>query len=228
MSTARDVAPGTLVVYSDIGCPWSHAAIWRLWDARSRLGLESRVRFDLRAFPLELVNSRPTPKLTLDAEIPVAGALAPRAGWQIWQAPEWQYPSTTLPALEAVQAAKEQGLAASEELDLALRRAFFGESRCIALRPVILEAAAGCEGLDPDRLRDALDTGRARAAVIDQWMSASHFGVRGSPHVFLADGSDHFHPGVEIHWQGEEGEGFPTVDRDDPSAYEALLRRAVA
>ena len=222
----RDVAPGTIVVYSDIGCPWSHAAVWRLWDARSRLGLDDAVRFDHRAFPLELVNSRATPKLTLDAEIPGAGALAPRAGWQVWQAPDWQYPSTTLPALEAVQAAKEQGLGASEELDLALRRAFFGESRCVALRHVVLEAAATCDTVDVDRLRDALDGGRARNAVIDQWMAASRFGARGSPHVFLADGSDHFNPGVEIHWQGEEGEGFPIVDRDDPSAYEELLRRA--
>ncbi len=105
-SAVRDVARGTVVVYSDIGCPWSHAAVWRLWDARARLGLDEAVRFDFRAFPLELINSRPTPKLTLDAEIPVAGALAPRAGWQIWQAPDWQYPSTMLPALEAVQAAK--------------------------------------------------------------------------------------------------------------------------
>lgn len=225
---ARDVSRGTVVVYSDIACPWSHAAVWRLWDARSRLGLDDDVRFDHRAFPLELVNSRATPKLTLDAEIPVAGALAPRAGWQLWQAPEWQYPSTSLPALEAVQAAKEQGLAASEELDLALRRAFFGESRCIALRHVILELAGTCDTLDVGRLREALDTGRARAAVIEQWMSASRFGARGSPHVFLADGSDHFHPGVTIHWEGEEGEGFPMVDGDDPSAYDAILTRAAA
>lgn len=136
-----DVAAGTLVVYSDIACPWSHAAVYRLHETRRRLRLEGRVAFDHRAFPLELVNSRPTPRLELDAEIPVAGALAPRAGWQLWQAPASQYPVTTLPALEAVQAAKGQGLRASEELDRGLRRAFFGESRCISMRHVILEVA---------------------------------------------------------------------------------------
>jgi hypothetical protein len=48
----------------------------------------------MRAFPLELLNSQPTPKHTLDAEIPVVGALEPEAGWQEWQGPEHEYPAT--------------------------------------------------------------------------------------------------------------------------------------
>lgn len=49
----------------------------RLHRVRDELGLGDSVRFDHRVFPLELVNGRPTPRSTLDAEIPVAGALAP-------------------------------------------------------------------------------------------------------------------------------------------------------
>ena len=64
------VAPGTLAVWSDLGCPWSHAVVWRLHDARRRLGLEDRLRFDHHAFPLELFNSEPTPRWHIDVEAP--------------------------------------------------------------------------------------------------------------------------------------------------------------
>ena len=120
------VTPGTIQVWSDIGCPWAHAAVWRLWDARASLGLEEQVRFDHRVFPLELFNSQATPRNELEPEMPVCATLAPRAGWQTWSAAAWTYPATMLPAMEAVQAAKEQGLAVSEALDFGLRRAFWG------------------------------------------------------------------------------------------------------
>src|SRR5213078_466221 len=143
-----DVAPGTLVVYGDIACPWSHLCVHGLRKARARLGLKDKVDLDLRGFPLELFNERPTPKRTLDAEIPVVGALDPSAGWKTWQRPEFEYPVTTLPALEAVQAAKTQGLRASEDLGCALRHAFFAESRTISLVPVILDVAKQCARVD--------------------------------------------------------------------------------
>ena len=222
------VAPGTIAVWSDLHCPWSHVAVWRLWDARRRLGLSERVRFDHRIFPLELFNSEATPYATISAEVPVCGALAPRAGWQVWRAPMTDWPVTTLLPMEAVQAAKEQSLAASEELDRALRAAFFAESRCISLRHVILEVANDCEAVDAGALAAALDDGRARGRIAEDWQVARREGVRGSPHLFFADGSDAHNPGVTFHWEGEHGIGFPVVDADDPSAYEALLRRAAA
>jgi hypothetical protein len=184
------VAAGTVVIYSDIACPWTHVAMHRIHAARRRLGLEGRVALVHRAFPLELINRRPTPRRVLDAEIPVAGALAPDAGWQLWQAPDWEWPVTTLLALEAVRAAEVQSLRAAEELDLGLRRALFAQSRCISLLPVILDVAEG------------------------------------SPHLFLADGSSHFNPGVRVRWEGEHGRGFPVVEADDPSAVDAVLERA--
>jgi predicted DsbA family dithiol-disulfide isomerase len=218
----------TIVVWSDIGCPWAHAAVSRLHRFRHELDLDDRVCIDHRAFPLELVNERPTPKRTLDAEIPVVGAIEPEAGWKLWQAEEWTWPVTTLPALEAVQAAKAQSAAASEQLDRALRVAFFAESRCVSLRSVVLDVARSCDAVDVDRLAAALDDGRARRTVVDQWRSAEGEGVKGSPHVFLPDGTDAHNPGVEMHWEGEHGEGFPVVDRDDPDVYRALLASAVA
>src|SRR5947209_12106166 len=154
-----DVAAGTLVLYGDIACPWSHLCLQGLRRARHRLGLEEQVDLDLRGFPLELFNDRPTPKRTLDAEIPVVGRLDPSAGWQMWQRPEYEYPVTTLPALEAVQAAKAQSLRASEDLGRALRHAFFAESRTVSLVPVILDVAKGCDAVDVDAPAKALDEG---------------------------------------------------------------------
>lgn len=226
ISPTWDAAAGTIVVWSDIACPWSHVAVARLHRLRSELGLEGRVDFDHRAFPLELVNARPTPKTILDAEIPVAGRLEPAAGWQMWQRPEWTYAVTTLPALEAVQAAKEKSLAASADLDRALRVAFFAQSRCISLRSVILDVAAECPTVDADALADALDAGRARRAVMDQFEVATTDAVQGSPHLFLSDGTNAHNPGVDMHWEGEQGVGFPVVESDDPSVYVDLLRGA--
>lgn len=223
-----DVAPGTVTVWSDITCPWATLAVHRLHTTRTRLGLQDKVRIDHRAFPLELFNEQPTPRRIVGVEVPVVGARAPEFGWQTWQAAESEWPVTVLPALEAVQAAKEQSLEASEQLDLALRRAFFTESRCISLRHVILAAAGQCPAVDVDTLRKALDDGRARRTVIDQRDLAEQAGVQGSPHLFLPDGTDVHNPGIAMHWEGEHGKGFPVIASDDSSVYDDIVRRAAA
>ena len=180
------------------------------------------------AFPLELINEQATPKRILDAEIPVVGGLEPDAGWQVWQRHPSEWPVTTLPALEAVEAAKEQGLSASEALDRALRVALFAQSRTISMRHEILEIAEDCEGVDADALKDALVEGRARPVVERNLELSTSGSIKGSPHLFLPDGTDVHNPGIEHHWEGEAGEGFPSVDEDRPEVYEELLRRAAA
>jgi hypothetical protein len=50
--------------------------------------------------------------------------------------------------------------------------------------------------------------------------------VQGSPHFFLADGSDEHNPGIRTHQDGEPGNGFLALDGDDPSVYDDLVRRA--
>ena len=216
------VPSNTLAVWSDLSCPWSHAVVWRLHDARRRLGLEGRVSFDHHAFPLELFNSEPTPRPLREAEWPVAATLAPRAGWQAWVAPDHAWPVTMLPPMEAVQAARLQSLAAAEELDRGLRRAFWGESRCISLRHVILEVANETGAVDLGALADALDDGRARRALMDDWEIAGGDEVRGSAHLFAPDGTNAQNPGITIGWDGDN----PTIDADDPSAIDHLVRRA--
>ncbi len=222
------VAPGTIAVWSDLGCPWSHAVVWRLHDARRRLGLEGRVAFDHHAFPLELFNSEPTPFSLREVEWPIAARLAPHAGWQGWDAPAHAWPVTLLPPMEAVLAAKGQSLRASEELDRGLRRALWGESRCISLRHVILEVANESDSVDVAALAAAIDDGRARRALLDDWATATGDEVRGSAHLFAPDGTNAQNPGIVIGWTSGDGEsvGAPVIEADDPRAIESLLRSA--
>ena len=221
-----DTRPGTITLWGDVTCPWATLAAVRLHETRHRLGLDDDVAIDLRAFPLELFNGRTTPRRVVDAEIAAVGPLAPGFGWQIWQGDLETYPGTVLLALEAVQAAKAQSLRASEQLDLGLRRAFFCESRNVGSRHDVLDVAASCDAVDVDALTEAIDTGRARRTVIDQWHEAERADVQGSPHLFLTDGTNVHNPGITMHWEGEHPEGFRVIDADGPSIYDDLLRKA--
>ncbi|MEO6089569.1 MAG: DsbA family protein [Umezawaea sp.] len=228
--TAHDLTPqpGVIVVFSDIWCSFAHVTIHRLHESRRRLGLEDRVAFDHRAFPLELLNRKPSPRTGTDSEVARMGSVEPGAGWQLWQDKDWLYPSTTLPALEAIQAAKEQGLGASEQLDLALRKAFWAESKCISNYHVILDAAESTGVVDVAALAEALDDGRARRTLSDQAAISATEVVNCSPHLFLPDGTDHANPGIEVGWAGDYGVGWPIVGSDDPTAVDDLLKRSAA
>ncbi|MDQ0376011.1 DsbA family oxidoreductase [Amycolatopsis thermophila] len=214
---------GTIVVYTDVACAWSTVAIVRLLRARDELGLD--VRLDHRLFLLEDVNRVPIPKRFLDSEIPVAGALEPDFGWTTWQGDPSDWPVTTLPANEAVHAAKRQSMRAAEELDLALRRALFRDSRCVSLHHEILDIARGCAHVDAGALAASLDDGRARGEMMRDYRANREL-VQGSPHLFLPDGHDVHNPGIELHWVGEQGAGFPVVDRDEPGVFADLVKRA--
>lgn len=228
MTAAADLTPppGVITVFSDIWCSFAHIAIHRLHATRERLGLRNQVRFDLHAFPLELLNDAPSPRSGTDSEVGRMGQHEPEAGWQLWQEKEYLYPSTTLPALEAVIAAKAQSLEAAEQLDLRLRRAFWAESRCISNRKVIMDAAEATGVVDTAALAEALDDGRARAALSADAKISATDRINCSPHLFLPDGSDHANPGIDVRWEGDYGVGWPVVTRDEPEVFVDLLKRA--
>lgn len=221
------VRPGTVVVFTDVVCGWSTVALHRFYRARERLGLTDAVSVDHQLFLLEDVNKFPIPKRYLDAEIPVIGALAPDFGWKPWQGDSSTWPITSLLANEAVHAAKHQSARAAEDLDMALRRAFFTDSRPIALLHEIVDVAGGCPSVDADALRDELDQGSARAEMMRGYRRNAE-GVQGSPHFFLADGFDVHNPGIELRWEGDPGAGFPVVESDNPAAMEKLVQQAAA
>lgn len=219
------VRPGTVVVFTDVVCGWSTVALHRFYEAREHAGLTDAVRVDHQLFRLEDVNAFPIPKRYLDSEIPVVGALAPEFGWKPWQGDASTWPITSLLANEAVHAAKRQSLQSAERLDMALRHAFFTDSRPICLLHEILDVADRCPGVDVDTLRRDLEEGTARADMMRGYRDHVEE-VQGSPHFFLPNGSDVHNPGIELHWVGEPGAGFPVVDADDRAAFDELVRRA--
>jgi predicted DsbA family dithiol-disulfide isomerase len=222
-------APDTIAVFADLNCSFAHVAVHRLHETRRRLGMTGRIWFDVRAFPLELFNEEVNARPGVDSEIAVLGAIEPDAGWRLWQGPDWCYPVTTLPALEAVHAAKAQGWAASEALDRGLRRAFWAQGRCISMRHVILDVARGTGVVDVIALAGALDHGVARAAVLGQFATARGGQVVCSPHIFLYDGTNSANPGIEARWlNGDFGIGYPVIDADRPGVYEELLSHAAS
>jgi predicted DsbA family dithiol-disulfide isomerase len=218
-------APGTVIVWTDVVCAWSTVALHRFYAARARAGLDDVVRVDHRLFLLEDVNRFAIPRRMVDAEIPVVGQLEPDLGLSPWEGEPSSWPVTGLPADEAVHAAKQQSFAAAEQLDMALRLAFFRDSRCISMLHEVVDVARGCELVDSDAIAAALDDGRARAAMMADYREHREE-IQGSPHFFLADGSDVHNPGVEMH--PDEAGGYPVVDSDDPGVYDDLVHRAAA
>lgn len=217
------VPRGTVIVFSDLGCPWASLAVHRLRARRAALGLA--VTLDHRPFPLELFNDRPTPKRVLDAEVAAIAPLEPGLGWRPWPRPDSDYPGSTLLAMEAVQAVKAQSLRLSEDLDAALRHAFYAQGRTISLFTTVLAVARSVAGLDLPELEAALRSGAARAAVFDGWAEAAEV-AQGSPHLFLPDGTDVHNPGIRSSWTEPGGSGFVRIESQDPTAYDDALRRA--
>ena len=215
-----------ITVYSDIACPWAHVAVHRLHRALGDRGMNDEITVDHRAFPLELVNGRPTPKHVLDAEVPVCADLEPDAGWSFDPDP-WTYPVSTLPALEAVQAAKEQGAHVSARLDRALRRSMFRDWRCLSVFAVVEEIASTVDGVDVDQLRSTIRSGNARSDLWHQLDEVTASAIPGSPTFVLPDGTTAHNPGVEFHWEDEPGENL-VVDVDDPDAIAGLVDAAIA
>ena len=103
-------------------------------------------------------------------------------------------PSSSLPALELVAAAREVGAAVGERVSLRVRDALFESGLDIA-DPAVLDDLAATEGITVDHavaerlVRDDFDEGKRR-------------GVRGSPEFFL-DGLGWYCPSLKIEKVGD-------------------------
>lgn len=145
------------------------------------------MRYRTRAFPLELLRGESAPRDVLEQEWWLAAIQEPGAAFAPYPSDDW--PTTTLPAFDAVWCATEQGQSAGRDYDLRVRRAFFAEGRNIG-RPEVLFDLARDAGLDIERFRAAWDSGAARAAVLAEAEEArTRYGVRGTPTLMLPDGS---------------------------------------
>lgn len=208
-----------LTVFSDLHCPWAYVFSIRLRRARAGVG-QPPVAW--RCWPLELVNERGTPWDSLSQEIPVLTQLEP----DHFAPPRREtWPSTMLPAMEALKVAGELGgPQAADRFDEVARRAFFLDRRDLSIRPTLLDLAAGA-GLDREAFQVAFDGGGHRRGVIADWQEGRRRGVEGSPHAFLPDGSAVFNPGIgKIDWF----HGIPVPREVDEGAIASLLDRATS
>jgi len=220
--------PDVVTVWSDLGCPWATAALVSL-----RLAIEKAAAplyIDHRVFPLELFNKMATPKPIIDGEIVAIGGLRQDLGWQLWTAAESSYPVTMLPPMAAVQAAKAEsvgGLLASDQLDAALRRAYYAESRCVSMPSVILEVAESCPAVNVEALAREIASGAGIAEIYNQFETAGGDRVQGSPHLFTAGGYDAHNPGATYSWAPPPS-NFPRLESYDDSWAGDLVAKLTA
>lgn len=97
------------------------------------------------------------------------------------------YPTWSLPALEAAKCAAAQGEDAFERVHFALFEAFFAKGRNIAARDELLEVVRDA-GVDMGRLIQDLDGGRFREDVLQEYREAhERYGITAIPTVVFND-----------------------------------------
>lgn len=210
----------TVTVWSDLHCPWATVTVHRLRLARDRAGLD--VVIDPRPWPLELVNEHGTPRAIVVQETAVLANAEPSI-FSAYRNDSW--PSTFLPAFELVAAARRvHGDRAAEDVDYAIRLAFFRNSVDVSIRAGLAQALGLADELRPDggpRIDAAAvlaewDGGSVRADVIADWERSKSLPIQGSPQVFWPDGSTTHNPGMSDH---EWVRGIPrlhSADADEP------------
>jgi predicted DsbA family dithiol-disulfide isomerase len=198
-------------MYSDIHCPWTYMALYRMrivWPE-----YKDRLRVVFRSLCLELKNQRSTPKPIVDAEIPLMKRQEPDLPMHDWTRPEWRYVPTFLPAFEGLKAAEMQGDDLAWEFSWQVRHAFFAENRTVCMR-FELEKIARTAGLDVDRFQSDWDSGLLREKVLAE----NHEGwevlkVAGSPTFVLPSGRHIANPGAgHIKW----GRNFEILEFSEP------------
>ena len=213
-----------VALYADLACPYAYIAVYRLRKLRDEY--RGRVIIEHKSLPLEYVNRQPTPKPVLDSECPLLMLAEPELPWEPWHAPLWQWPVTLWPAFEAVKCAERQDMALADDLDWAIRTAFFAESRCVSMRHVLLELAERV-GLAMDRFARDFDSGQAKALVMEEAHAGwARLKVPGSPTLVLPSGrqiGDAVELGLPEALVDEQGHCRVTGLRPAPCAGEACL-----
>jgi len=170
--------------WAEYYCPWCYVTAVRLHQMQPEFA--GRVTFSTRFFPIEFRNGEGPPRDILEQEWWLAAIQEPAASFVPFNG---SWPTTTLPAFDVVWAARRQSNAVAMELDLRIRRAFFGESQDIGNRNVVLEIARDMD-LDFSRLESDSASPNARAAVAEEGLlGRERYHVRGTPTLMLADGA---------------------------------------
>jgi predicted DsbA family dithiol-disulfide isomerase len=147
--------------------------------------------FRWRAFPLRPV---PDPSVSFKGTYREeawrrCGALARDVGveFRTWERPD--FPTSSMPALEAAKCVALQGETLFEALHLRLYRAFFAEGVNIGAPEEVVGVVRGLPGVDVTRFLADYEAGTGRAAVLADYETAvTAHGVRAIPTVILPGG----------------------------------------
>ena len=161
----------------------------RLRQLRAELG--GRITFRWRAFPLRPV---PDPTATFAGTYREAAwrrchelALDAPVTFRMWTRPD--YPTWSLPALEAAKCVALQGDHLFEATHLALYTAFFADGVNIGVPEEVTAVIRTVRGVDMTRFLSDYEGGKGRQAVLDDYEAAvREHGVRAIPTVVLEDG----------------------------------------
>lgn len=186
--------PVHVALYSDIYCPYAYVTTYRL--RRLRDEYRDRVVIDPKCLSLEYVNRQPTPKHSIEVEVPFLMLSEPGIPYQPWHRPESEWPVTMWPAFEAVKCAERQDAEKARELDWAIRTAFYADSRCVSMRHVLFGLAEQA-GLDMARFAGDFDGGVAKRQVLEESRDGwERLKVDGSPTFVLPGGKQHSSVGL--------------------------------
>lgn len=178
--------PIHIAMYSDVHCPYAYISAYRLRKLRQEY--QGKIVIEHKSLALEYVNKRPTPKIILETETPVLLLDEPELPYSPWHRPVSEWPVTMWPAFEAIKCAERQSWELADDLDWAIRRAFFVEAQCISMRHVLFELAEKV-GLDMQRFADDFNRGITKYQVLqeakDGW---ERLKVEGSPTFVLPSG----------------------------------------
>jgi predicted DsbA family dithiol-disulfide isomerase len=183
--TVLQTRPGPLVpvstfeVFADVVCPFAYVGLRRLMEIReARHRPDVRVR--IRAWPLELVNGEPLDATLVSEKVDALRATVAPELFEHFDASH--FPQSAIPALSLAAYADHLDPVLGERVSLELRQALFDEGRDIGDEAVLALVAERCGIRLPD-----LEVWRS--VVIEDWHEGIERGVKGSPHVFAAQGA---------------------------------------
>lgn len=190
----------TIEVFADISCPFTHVGLKVI--AAEIQAANMPVQLQIRAWPLEWVNGSPLEAAgvaekvaALSLQLDIGGA------FDGFHPDDW--PNTTIPALNLVDAAYQRDAATGFAVSVRLRNVLFEEGGNVAdnhvLADVADEFALSKPGPDP------------AAGVLGDYAEGQRRGVSGSPD-FWVDGHEFFCPSLDI---GHGADGSLTVSFDD-------------
>ncbi len=201
----RDMTRGTVEVFADVVCPFTHVGLRHIAARRAELG-RSLPLLRVRAWPLELVNGAP---LDPDAVAQHVDELREQVATDLFCGFDRdRLPSSSLPALELVADAYALGDTVGERASFAVRTALFEEGRDIA-DPVVLDQIASACGIGV--------RGAGRDRVLADFEEGKRRGVRGSPE-FVLEGHGWFCPALRIDKVGDR-----LAIEVDPEGFERFL-----